>query len=121
MLSVKQARIWEEEELQRFERMIDDTTLPTVVIASIASLMNSHRELFRSKAEPSFENMKLKGLCKKSFSFLDAMFNFTGDNLHVQGWHLNGDTEPFENFITENVDSDLWQELKNTLEGLNHE
>jgi hypothetical protein len=40
--------------------------------------------------------------CQLAERFIDAILSFCGHNLEVANWHLNGDTEPFDNFITEN-------------------
>lgn len=44
--------------------------------------------------------------CQKAYATLDAIMGFYGQNLQVYGWHLNGDPEPFDNFIDENTDGD---------------
>jgi hypothetical protein len=42
--------------------------------------------------------------CQKAYATLEAITEFCGQNLEVHGWHLNGDSEPFDNFIEENMD-----------------
>lgn len=102
-----------EEELNKLEFINNDSSQQiTLNKKSIRELITSHRHLLSANAELSFKNQKLKEICKKSFHFVDAMENFLGDNLQVMGWHQNGDPEPLDNFINENIDSNLWQDLK---------
>ncbi|MCM3599363.1 hypothetical protein M3175_01365 [Robertmurraya korlensis] len=42
--------------------------------------------------------------CIKAHEVLEAILSFYGQSLQVHGWHLNGDAEPFDNFIDENMD-----------------
>lgn len=42
--------------------------------------------------------------CEKAERVLDALFSFYGQGLEVVNWHLNGDTEPLDNFIDDNSD-----------------
>jgi hypothetical protein len=44
--------------------------------------------------------------CIKAYEALDAILDFREQGLMVQGWHVNGDAEPFDNFINENMDGD---------------
>jgi hypothetical protein len=41
--------------------------------------------------------------CIKAYEALDAILDFREQGLKVQGWHLNGDAEPFDKFINENM------------------
>ena len=38
--------------------------------------------------------------------FIDAILSYCGTGLEVANWHLNGDLEPFDNFITANQHGD---------------
>jgi hypothetical protein len=42
--------------------------------------------------------------CQKAYEVLEAISSNCGNNLQVYGWHLNGDPEPFDNFIDDNMD-----------------
>lgn len=46
--------------------------------------------------------MELEKALKESERALDAILSFEEDNLLVVNWHLNGDTEPLNNFFYEN-------------------
>jgi hypothetical protein len=41
--------------------------------------------------------------CIKAYEAIDAILDFQERGLMVHGWHLNGDSEPFDNFIDENM------------------
>jgi hypothetical protein len=49
--------------------------------------------------------------CQKAYEYLEAITEFCGRGLEVTGWHLNGDAEPFDNFINENMDGNELQLL----------
>lgn len=53
--------------------------------------------------------------CIKAHAALEAITEFCGQNLAVYGWHLNGDPEPFDNFIEENIDGDELELLKRAI------
>ena len=42
--------------------------------------------------------------CEKAEQFLEGIISFYGQGLEVANWHLNGSTEPFDNFIEDNSD-----------------
>lgn len=74
------------------------------------------KKLVAENDELMAEIEKLKWICKRSSDFIDAIVGFTGQNLSVFNWHLNGDGEPFDNFIEENLEENLVSDLKNVLE-----
>jgi hypothetical protein len=62
--------------------------------------------------------------CIKAYESLDAITDFIGRNLEVTGWHLNGDAEPFDNFINENMDGNELEILYKAIQkakGKDHE
>jgi hypothetical protein len=42
--------------------------------------------------------------CIKAYEAIDSILDFKDQGLMVQGWHVNGDPEPFDNFINENFE-----------------
>lgn len=50
--------------------------------------------------------------CEKALKTLKEIKSFCGEGLEVYGWHQNGDPEPFEHFIEENMESNLLELLK---------
>jgi hypothetical protein len=42
--------------------------------------------------------------CQKAYETLEAISSHCENNLQVYGWHLNGDPEPFDSFIDDNMD-----------------
>jgi hypothetical protein len=54
----------------------------------------------------------MAGVLKEAVEQLGGFFDVVyGANLDVVGWHKNGDSEPLNNFIDENIDSDLLAKL----------
>jgi len=51
-------------------------------------------------------NAELLGALEKMTAFAEAMQEFYGIGLEVAAWHENGQTEPLDNFIDDNLDAD---------------
>jgi hypothetical protein len=47
--------------------------------------------------------------------FVEAIMSFHGSGLQVYGWHLNGDPEPLDNFIEENLGAETEFEILKAL------
>lgn len=48
------------------------------------------------------ENARLREALTKAQDELNSLWSYEGKNLQVYGWHLNGEPEPFDNFLTDN-------------------
>lgn len=47
-------------------------------------------------------NRELVETLKKAHEYIGDINSFYGQGLQVHGWHLNGEPEPFDNFIDDN-------------------
>jgi hypothetical protein len=74
---------------------------PHVIASSKYSAMKPEEN--RANAYLIAASPELLEACIKAYEALDAILDFRDQGLKVQGWHLNGDAEPFDNFINENM------------------
>jgi len=75
----------------------------------------THQQVIEARTQLAARDAKLTvmaGVLKEVAEQLGGFFNVVyGANLDVVGWHMNGDLEPLDNFIDENIDSDLLAKL----------
>lgn len=75
---------------------------------SIGKFIATVRKYDANEQEPNARLItaapELLEACIKAYEALDAITDFCGRGLEVHGWHMNGASEAFDNFIKENMD-----------------
>lgn len=91
------------------------------IIEDLAELESAHRMMHARNERLQKEKDELAEALRKAKEFYEGITSFYGQDLQVYNWHLNGEPEPFDNFIDDNTPDGLEESFeilrKHGLEG----
>lgn len=96
-------------------RLRSGQVMPGAIIKEPAAL----RAIAKARQSSLSTTMvEMRAALSKADDFISAMLDFTGQNLEVFNWHMNGDGEPFDSFVSDNNGQEALEAIRTALSKL---